>query len=126
METGDGVIGHGQDFGRPAKGKRHAEKIIGDAQVAELVLQHDGDIIGITRQQVSGDGYAGGAGQEGDIEMVLARQAFHRCGPQQPLLDHAAQRVLGQVGVIHLVDDQLIFGHKFKAFTSDIVQCAQT
>ena len=78
------------------------EALLGDGKIPELMLQDDGDLFRILRAQPLRHAHALGARIEGDVEMVLARQAF--LGDVGEHLAHdVAQRLLGQKIVADMV-----------------------
>jgi hypothetical protein len=79
-----------------AEAQAHGKARLGaiDLEVPEAVLQDDGDLGGVARLEMGGDGDAGMVSAEADVEMVLARQAF-AAGMFQRIEDDGAQGVLG-------------------------------
>jgi len=51
------------------------EHVVAWRQVPELVLQHDHHLVGILIEQLARSAHARGGRLEGDVEMVVARQA---------------------------------------------------
>ncbi len=80
-EGGDGGEGNLQLGRTLVEAEVHGEALFVHLQVPELVLQHDGHLVGKAFAQILADGDARGPGLESDVEMVLARQcaalAFH-------------------------------------------------
>ena len=80
-------------------------------QIPELVLQDDGHLFRILRQQPWRNIHAFGGGQEGDEEMVLAGQAMLG-GVGQHAAQHATQRIARQ----HIVSNMIGRHHKSSRF----------
>ena len=89
-------------FGDAAEGKPDLEALLVYAQVPKLMLQDDGHLFRILRPQPVGNPHALGMGVEGDVKMMVARQAFLG-GVGEHAAHHAAQRLLGQKIVADLV-----------------------
>ena len=65
-----------------------------DLQIPEAVLQHDRHFIGKFGDQMRRNIDADGLRLEGDIEMMLARQAVITDDLAEHAADHGAQRIL--------------------------------
>ena len=99
------AIGDAKVLRHIAEGQGHAEILVTDLQIPELVLQHDGHFAGIAFAQVLRNLGLGVVGAEGDIEMVVAGQAVLRDEFERPP-DDATQSVLD-----HAIVSQVAFRH---------------
>src|SRR6202043_2500268 len=79
------------------------ERLLVDREVAELVLEDDGHFLGILGAQALRHAYPRRTGVEGNIEMMIARQAALGGVLQHPA-QHRAQRLLRQQVVAYVVD----------------------
>ena len=79
--------------------KLSGEALIGDGEIVEPVLDHDGHLAGIAVREPVGDLDIGMHRVEGDEEMMLARQALDGDAFQH-LLDQPAHRAMHQVSVV--------------------------
>src|SRR5262249_39653144 len=93
---------HRQPLGDAAERKPDLEAILGHHQVPELVLQDDGHLVRILREQARRELHALGLGNEGDEEMVLARQTMWG-GVVQALAQHAAKRVARKYIITNMI-----------------------
>jgi hypothetical protein len=96
----DGGKGNHQPLGDAAERQPDLEAIFRHHQVPELVLQDDGHLLRILREQARRKPYAVRLRQEGDEEMMLARQSVLGSVAQHAT-EHSAQRVARQ----HVISD---------------------
>ena len=75
------------------------------------MLQDNGHLIWIPRQQVYGPGDAGGLSLEGDIKMMSPWQPARQVGLAQGRLDDAAQGFLRHGVIVHQVFYGWVLGH---------------
>ena len=75
------------------------------------MLQDDGHLVRVLLQKILRRRDPGGAGLEGDVEMMLTGKAVAHGCPLQCRLDDAAKGFLGQQLVIHQVVGGPIFRH---------------
>src|SRR6185312_10300450 len=94
--------GHSQPFRNAAERQPDLEAILAHLQVPELVLEDDGHLVRILRKQTRRKLYALGLGNEGDEEMMLARQPMHGGVGQDPA-QHAAKRVARQYVITNMI-----------------------
>jgi hypothetical protein len=78
-------------------------------QVPELMLHDDRHLFRIAFLQRGRNPHAGGFCQEGDEEMMVARQVTGHCDLGQHLADHATQRILGK----NVVSDVVLRHQRF-------------
>ena len=93
---------HFQLLRHVGEGQADLEAGLGDLEVPILELQHDRHLLGIAFAQPARHAHARRVGQEGDEEMVVARQAGAR-DLGQHLAHHPAKRVLGENVVAYVV-----------------------
>ena len=87
----------------PPKDRPTSKAVLGHHQVPELVLQDDSHLLWILLAHARRQPHAVGPGVEGDVEVVLARQAvLGGIGEHGP--HDAAQGLLGQKIVANVVD----------------------
>ena len=101
-EAVDRLERHRELFRNSAERQADLELVVADFQIPELVLEDDGHLLRILPEQPLGNAHAIGLGGEGDVEMVLARQALFD-GVDEHAAHYAAQRLLGQEIVADLV-----------------------
>ena len=89
--------------GHAAERQADLEGIVVDRQIPELMLQHDGHGLRILRPHPLGQPHARRRGVEGDLEMVVARQAVLG-GVRQHGAHDAAQGRLGEKVVADVID----------------------
>ena len=75
-EALDRVERHQQPLRHAAERQADLERLVADLQIPELVLQDDGHLLRILLAQPRRQPHALGRGVEGDVEMMLARQAL--------------------------------------------------
>ena len=102
-EPFDGVERDRQVLVHPAERETHLERLLVDAEVAVLVLKHDRHFIGILRAQAPRQAHPRRAGVEGNIKVMLAREAVVGGVLEHPA-QHGAQRLLGQQVVTDVID----------------------
>jgi hypothetical protein len=95
-------------LGDPVERQADFEVRLGDHQIPELVLQHDGHLFGILLVQPLGDAHARRAGVERDVEMMLARQHAGFGDVNQHPAHDGAQRLLGQQIIADVVDGHAV------------------
>ena len=69
------ITRHDERFGLVVKAQADLESRFTDLQIPELILEHDGHVVGILVEQALADADAGRLGHERDEEMVLAGEA---------------------------------------------------
>ena len=105
VEAAHGCEGDFQLLRNIGEGKADLEAGIGHLQIPILVLDDDRHLFWIALAQAGRDAHAWRAGQEGDEEVVVARQPGARHFAEH-LAHDAAQCLLGQ----NVVSD-VVFGH---------------
>ncbi len=93
-----------QLLGNAVERERDLEMRLGDGEIPELVLQHDGHLFRILLAQARRELHAGRARIERDVEMMLARQAAGLGHVGEHAAHHRAQRLLGQQIVADVID----------------------
>ncbi|MNE78438.1 hypothetical protein D3C80_1748440 [compost metagenome] len=83
-----------------------------DVEVPILMLQDDGHLVGVFGQDVRRHRDAGRSRLERDVEVVRAGNAVGLGGTFQRRADHAAQGVLGELLIEHLVDRGRLIRHR--------------
>src|SRR5690606_8858319 len=98
-------IRNDEPFGNLAEGEIDGKAILHDLEVPELMLKHDGYFLGILLAQPLGNIDARRVRAEGNVEMMLARQALVARYLQRGA-DHAAKRLLRHDIVMHQIFGQ--------------------
>ena len=94
-EAGDRIERHDQSLGLAGKVQADLERVLGDDEVPELVLEDDRHLVGEALPDRGRRDHARRLGLERDIEMVVADEPVaRRVG--KDLAHHGAQRVLHQ------------------------------
>ena len=94
-EAGDRIERHDQSFGLAGEVEVHFERVLGDHQVPELMLQDDRHLVGKAALDRGRNDDPRRVGLERDVEVMVADEAGARSVGEH-LAHHGAQRVLHQ------------------------------